>query len=66
MESFAVSSFEADNVDTLEITGTRIGQNVRRDLVAGLLAWPLWTMLGWNDIRERYRRSVLGPISLIH
>jgi ABC-type polysaccharide/polyol phosphate export permease len=31
------------------------------DFTAGLKAWPLWTMLGWNDIRQRYRRSVLGP-----
>jgi lipopolysaccharide transport system permease protein len=33
----------------------------RRDLLAAIWAWPLWTMLGWNDIRQRYRRSVLGP-----
>jgi ABC-type polysaccharide/polyol phosphate export permease len=33
-----------------------------RDLYQGTLAWPLWTMLGWNDIRQRYRRSMLGPI----
>jgi ABC-type polysaccharide/polyol phosphate export permease len=31
------------------------------DLAAGLKAWRLWTMLGWNDVRQRYRRSVLGP-----
>jgi len=31
------------------------------DIVAGLAAWRFWTMLGWNDIRTRYRRSVLGP-----
>jgi ABC-type polysaccharide/polyol phosphate export permease len=31
------------------------------DLYEGLLAWRLWTMLGWEDIRQRYRRSVLGP-----
>jgi lipopolysaccharide transport system permease protein len=33
----------------------------RRDLFSALKAWPLWTMLGWNDIRQRYRRSTLGP-----
>lgn len=32
-----------------------------RDLYEGLLLWRLWTMLGWSDIRQRYRRSVLGP-----
>lgn len=33
-----------------------------RDLLLGIRAWPLWSTLGWNDIRQRYRRSVLGPI----
>jgi ABC-2 type transport system permease protein len=34
---------------------------IRRDLLSAFMAWPLWTMLGWNDIRQRYRRSTLGP-----
>jgi homopolymeric O-antigen transport system permease protein len=34
---------------------------VRAELFAGLLAWPIWVMLGWDDIRQRYRRSLLGP-----
>jgi ABC-2 type transport system permease protein/lipopolysaccharide transport system permease protein len=33
----------------------------QRDAVSALKAWRLWTMLGWNDIRQRYRRSTLGP-----
>ncbi len=32
-----------------------------RDIVEGFAHWRLWTMLGWEDIRQRYRRSVLGP-----
>ena len=32
-----------------------------RDLFEGLRDWRLWTMLGWEDIRQRYRRSVIGP-----
>jgi ABC-type polysaccharide/polyol phosphate export permease len=32
------------------------------DLYQGLLAWPMWSTLGWQDIRQRYRRSVLGPV----
>ena len=32
-----------------------------RDLYDALLSWRLWTALGWNDIRRRYRRSILGP-----
>jgi ABC-type polysaccharide/polyol phosphate export permease len=31
------------------------------ELWAGFRAWRLWTLLGWDDIRQRYRRSVLGP-----
>lgn len=31
------------------------------DILAGIRAWRFWTMLGWGDIRQRYRRSVLGP-----
>lgn len=39
------------------------GQRVRlgADVIAAARAYSLWTMLGWNDIRQRYRRSVLGP-----
>lgn len=31
------------------------------DIRKGLLRWELWGTLGWHDIRQRYRRSVLGP-----
>ena len=34
------------------------------DLVHGARARYLWGMLGWQDIRRRYRRSVLGPFWL--
>ncbi|MEA2755782.1 MAG: lipopolysaccharide transport system permease protein, partial [Aliidongia sp.] len=41
---------------------SRVGsERIGGDLYRGLRAWRLWTMLGWNDIRLRYRRSVLGP-----
>ncbi len=32
------------------------------DLRRGWEQRPLWGHLGWQDIRQRYRRSVLGPI----
>lgn len=32
-----------------------------RDLVEGVANWRLWSMLAWNDIRQRYRRSAFGP-----
>ena len=34
------------------------------DIVEGLARWRLWIRLGWNDILQRYRRSVLGPFWL--
>jgi ABC-type polysaccharide/polyol phosphate export permease len=32
------------------------------DIVGGVRRWPLWGLLGWTDILQRYRRSVLGPL----
>jgi ABC-2 type transport system permease protein/lipopolysaccharide transport system permease protein len=34
---------------------------VYQDLFCALREWRLWTMLGWNDIRLKYRRSTIGP-----
>jgi ABC-2 type transport system permease protein/lipopolysaccharide transport system permease protein len=34
------------------------------DIVSGTLLWRLWGRLGWNDILQRYRRSLLGPFWL--
>jgi ABC-2 type transport system permease protein len=35
-----------------------------QDLSAGARAWQLWTHLGWQDLRLRYRRSLIGPFWL--
>lgn len=35
-----------------------------RDVIDGFSLWPLWGKLGWNDILQRYRRSLLGPLWL--
>ncbi len=32
------------------------------DLVRGFQQHELWLQLGWQDIKQRYRRSVLGPL----
>lgn len=32
-----------------------------QDLRDGISRWQLWGLLGWQDILQRYRRSVLGP-----
>jgi len=34
------------------------------DLVGGVLSYHVWATLGWQDIKQRYRRSVLGPFWL--
>ncbi|MGA9658702.1 MAG: hypothetical protein WBQ60_06355, partial [Asticcacaulis sp.] len=35
------------------------------DAIAGLKDWRLWLFLGYQDIRQRYARSVLGPFWLV-
>lgn len=32
------------------------------DLIATFQHWSLWSMMGWNDIKARYRGSTLGPL----
>lgn len=34
------------------------------DVKEGLKKWPIWLMLAYQDIKLRYRRSVLGPFWL--
>jgi lipopolysaccharide transport system permease protein len=38
--------------------------NALIDFRSGLSLWRVWVRLGWNDILQRYRRSVLGPFWL--
>jgi lipopolysaccharide transport system permease protein len=44
-------------------TGFAVGAALS-DFRQGLTMWPLWVRLGWNDILQRYRRSMLGPFWL--
>lgn len=39
-------------------------QKALDDLYGGLQAYHVWGLLGWQDIRQRYRRSLLGPFWL--
>ncbi len=32
-----------------------------QDIFLGFKSWRIWLLLGWQDIRLRYRRSTLGP-----
>ncbi len=34
------------------------------DIKEGLRKWPIWVMLAYQDIKLRYRRSILGPFWL--
>jgi ABC-2 type transport system permease protein len=34
------------------------------DITEGLQRWRLWGLMGWQDIKLRYRRSMLGPFWL--
>jgi ABC-2 type transport system permease protein len=40
---------------------SRTFRRARHDLVEGFGRRELWLHLGWQDIKQRYRRSVLGP-----
>jgi ABC-type polysaccharide/polyol phosphate export permease len=33
----------------------------KTDIIVGILSWRIWVTLAFHDIRQRYRRSVLGP-----
>ena len=44
--------------------GRRRRASAWTDIVEGIALWRLWFRLGWNDILQRYRRSVLGPFWL--
>ena len=35
-----------------------------RDVAQGIAAVRIWSTLGWQEVRQRYRRSTLGPFWL--
>ncbi len=47
------------------VPGSRDLARAFLDLRNGFLDWRLWGLLGWLDIKQRYRRSTLGPLWLI-
>jgi homopolymeric O-antigen transport system permease protein len=49
------------SVDVKSSAPNRQLQEALLDLYHGLAHWQLWGLLGWNDIRQRYRRSIVGP-----
>ena len=51
--------------EKLKITQSNVdiwfGHTNKLDLLVGITRWHVWFFLSWHDIRQRYRRSVLGP-----
>lgn len=45
-------------------TQLRSWASATKDLTAGAQAWKVWSALGWLDVRQRYRRSIIGPFWL--
>jgi ABC-type polysaccharide/polyol phosphate export permease len=35
------------------------------DLEESAKAWRLWSLMGWQDVRQRYRNSALGPVWMV-
>lgn len=44
------------------ISASRRGPLAALDIAQGVAKYPVWFVLAWQDIRQRYRRSVLGPL----
>jgi len=55
------SSVEAVAAE-VEPSPSRSWRRAAEDLRAGWRQRALWGYLGWQDIKQRYRRSVLGPL----
>lgn len=48
----------------LQLSGPSSSLRAWRDFIDGVYASAIWGVLGWQDIKQRYRRSVLGPFWL--
>lgn len=54
INDIARGSSDLSHIDWHDHTG-------KNDIYVGLSTIHVWLTLGWHDIRQRYRRSVLGP-----
>ena len=61
----APSATDGSAVDFIALSNptlkARIANTFSQEIVAGFRVWPVWVIMGWDDIRQRYRRSVIGP-----
>jgi homopolymeric O-antigen transport system permease protein len=59
----AISTAEAPGAEPQPIPATsRTFARAIADLRGGFQERQLWSHLGWQDIKQRYRRSVVGPL----
>lgn len=66
-ESYAtnsISSLELSVVADAQLNSALQKKLALKDLLDGLIKWRIWLMLAYQDVRLRYRRSVLGPFWL--
>lgn len=55
---------DIDATPTRTITAGHLGRNALDDVLAGFAMFPTWSRLAAHDIRQRFARSVLGPLWL--
>lgn len=48
--------------EALPANPSRTFRRAWEDVMSGIRARELWGYLGWQDIKQRYRRSVIGPL----
>ncbi len=51
----------SENATVVNNTQNLASHDETNDLMRGIAAYQVWGTLGWHDIKQRYRRSVLGP-----
>ncbi|MEX3954860.1 ABC transporter permease [Trinickia sp. EG282A] len=44
-----------------QVSGNTRAARAAKDIIEGVSNYPIWSTFAWQDIRQRYRRSVLGP-----
>lgn len=64
MTSTLSNDFLPHEGDTVVYPDTTQAKMAQQDILDGLKKWPIWLMLAYQDIKLRYRRSVLGPFWL--
>lgn len=64
MGSTSHLSLDRDKLDEVVFPTISQKQLAWEDLASGLFNWRIWSMLAYQDIKLRYRRSVLGPFWL--